>query len=49
MKNAWPLQEAWNRFSEAVERAHHEGPQFVTRDALDLSASGIEVLDPWKA
>jgi prevent-host-death family protein len=31
MKDAWPLQDAKNRFSEVVERALHEGPQVVTR------------------
>lgn len=31
MKNEWPLQDAKNRFSEVVERALHEGPQYVTR------------------
>ncbi|KAF0243096.1 MAG: prevent-host-death family [Planctomycetota bacterium] len=31
MKDTWPLQDAKNRFSEVVERALHEGPQYVTR------------------
>lgn len=28
---AWQLQAAKQRFSELVERAQHEGPQFVTK------------------
>ena len=31
MKPAWALQDAKNRFSEVVEKAQSEGPQFVTR------------------
>lgn len=31
MKTVWALQDAKNRFSEVVEHALHEGPQFVTR------------------
>lgn len=31
MKTTWALQDAKNRFSEVVEHALHEGPQFVTR------------------
>jgi predicted nucleic acid-binding protein len=31
----------------ATALVHHL--TFVTRDALDLAAAGIEVLDPWKA
>ena len=31
MKKEWPLQDAKNRFSEVVERALHDGPQYVTR------------------
>ncbi len=31
MKSTWALQDAKNRFSEVVEYALHEGPQFVTR------------------
>ncbi len=31
MGNIWQLQEAKNKFSELVEKAQHEGPQFVTK------------------
>lgn len=31
MKTTWALQDAKNRFSEVVEHALHDGPQFVTR------------------
>ena len=31
MGNVWQLQEAKNRFSSLVDKAHHEGPQFVTK------------------
>ena len=31
MENTWQLQEAKNKFSELVEKAQHEGPQFVTK------------------
>lgn len=31
MKNVWQLQEAKNKFSNLVDRAHHDGPQFVTK------------------
>ena len=31
MKRTWQLQEAKNKFSELVEKARHEGPQFVTK------------------
>ena len=31
MGNVWQLQEAKNRFSHLVDRAQHEGPQFVTK------------------
>ncbi len=31
MGNVWQLQEAKNRFSNLVDKAHHEGPQFVTK------------------
>lgn len=31
MKATWALQDAKNRFSEVVEQALHDGPQFVTR------------------
>ncbi len=31
MGNVWQLQEAKNKFSSLVDRAHHDGPQIVTR------------------
>lgn len=31
MANIWQLQKAKNKFSELVEKARHEGPQFVTK------------------
>jgi len=31
MQHTWQLQEAKNRFSKLVEKAQHEGPQFVTK------------------
>jgi prevent-host-death family protein len=31
MSHAWQLQEAKNKFSNLVERAHKEGPQIVTK------------------
>ncbi len=31
----WTLQDAKNRFSEVVERAHREGPQRVTKYGKD--------------
>ena len=31
MGNVWQLQEAKNKFSNMVEKAHHDGPQFVTK------------------
>ena len=31
MENIWQLQEAKNKFSQLVEKAQHEGPQFVTK------------------
>ena len=31
MANTWQLQEAKNKFSKLVEKARHEGPQFVTK------------------
>jgi antitoxin Phd len=31
MENIWQLQDAKNKFSNLVEKAHHEGPQFVTK------------------
>ena len=31
MENIWQLQEAKNKFSKLVEKAQHEGPQFVTK------------------
>ena len=31
MGNIWQLQEAKNRFSHLVDKAHHDGPQFVTK------------------
>jgi len=35
MKRTWQLQEAKNKFSEVVEQALHDGPQFVTRRGQD--------------
>lgn len=31
MGNVWQLQEAKNKFSNLVDKAHHDGPQVVTR------------------
>ena len=31
MGNTWQLQEAKNKFSNLVDKAHHNGPQFVTK------------------
>ena len=31
MGNIWQLQEAKNKFRSLVDKAHHEGPQFVTK------------------
>ena len=31
MQNIWQLQEAKNKFSRLVDKAHHDGPQFVTK------------------
>ena len=31
MEHTWQLQEAKNKFSQLVEKAQHEGPQFVTK------------------
>ena len=31
MGNVWQLQEAKNKFSSLVDKAQHEGPQFVTK------------------
>lgn len=31
MEQTWQLQEAKNKFSKLVEKAQHEGPQFVTK------------------
>ncbi|MFV9691451.1 MAG: type II toxin-antitoxin system Phd/YefM family antitoxin [Desulfobacteria bacterium] len=31
MGNVWQLQEAKNKFSNLVEKAQHDGPQFVTK------------------
>ncbi|MFI7439538.1 type II toxin-antitoxin system Phd/YefM family antitoxin [Nonomuraea indica] len=33
----WQLQEAKQRFSEVVRRAHDEGPQIVTRHGEDVA------------
>jgi len=30
MGNVWQLQEAKNKFSNLVDKAHHDGPQIVT-------------------
>ena len=31
MEHTWQLQEAKNKFSQLVEKAQNEGPQYVTR------------------
>ncbi len=31
MRNIWQLQEAKNKFSNLVDKAHHDGPQIVTK------------------
>lgn len=31
MKNVWQLQEAKNKFSSLVDKAHQDGPQVVTK------------------
>ena len=31
MGNTWQLQDAKNKFSNLVDKAHHEGPQVVTK------------------
>jgi prevent-host-death family protein len=31
MGNVWQLQEAKNKFSNLVDKAHHDGPQVVTK------------------
>ncbi len=31
MGNTWQLQEAKNKFSNLVDKAHHSGPQIVTK------------------
>ncbi len=31
MERIWQLQDAKNRFSNLVDKAHREGPQFVTK------------------
>ena len=31
MKNVWQLQDAKNKFSNLVDKAHQEGPQIVTK------------------
>jgi len=31
MGNVWQLQEAKNKFSNLVDKARHDGPQFVTK------------------
>ncbi|MFI6395755.1 type II toxin-antitoxin system Phd/YefM family antitoxin [Nonomuraea sp. NPDC050540] len=35
--SSWQLQEAKQRFSEVVRRAHDEGPQIVTRHGEDVA------------
>ncbi|MBN6052307.1 type II toxin-antitoxin system Phd/YefM family antitoxin [Nonomuraea sp. RK-328] len=35
--SVWQLQEAKQRFSEVVRRAHDEGPQIVTRHGEDVA------------
>ncbi|MDR8412212.1 type II toxin-antitoxin system Phd/YefM family antitoxin [Nonomuraea sp. 3-1Str] len=37
MMAVWQLQEAKQRFSEVVRRAHDEGPQVVTRHGEDVA------------
>lgn len=34
---SWQLQEAKQRFSEVVRKAHDEGPQFVTRHGQEVA------------
>ena len=42
-ESKWQLQEAKQRFSEVVRRAHDEGPQIVTRYGQDVAVIlGIE-------
>ncbi|MBF8185158.1 type II toxin-antitoxin system Phd/YefM family antitoxin [Nonomuraea sp. K274] len=36
-ESKWQLQEAKQRFSEVVRRAHDEGPQIVTRHGHDVA------------
>ena len=31
MGNVWQLQDAKNKFSKFVDKAHHDGPQIVTK------------------
>lgn len=33
--DTWQLQDAKNRFSEVVERAQNQGPQFVTKRGVE--------------
>ena len=35
MGNVWQLQDAKNKFSNLVDKAHHAGPQFVTKHGKD--------------
>jgi antitoxin Phd len=35
MQSTWQLQEAKSKFSELVENATHNGPQFVTKRGID--------------
>jgi prevent-host-death family protein len=35
MGNVWQLQDAKNKFSNLVDKAHHDGPQFVTKHGKD--------------
>ena len=44
MHSVWPLQDAKNRFSEVVQKAHLEGPQLVTRHGKE-SAVVISIED----
>ncbi|MFI6788976.1 type II toxin-antitoxin system Phd/YefM family antitoxin [Nonomuraea sp. NPDC050383] len=37
MMAVWQLQEAKQRFSEVVRRAHDEGPQIITRHGEDVA------------
>ncbi len=38
MGNVWQLQEAKNKFSRLVDKAHHDGPQIVTKHGKEFVA-----------